>query len=211
MIWDYPVVYPYGYSAAYGPNFHTGEDRPAPLGTSVPVNGVVIGLVGSTGLSTGNHLHIGKWNGGQHYPPAGGGQTLGQDAIVTQVDNVGNTNNGKFVRINSGGFDYVYLHLSKVNVTVGQRLQGGDMGAAEQARIRQLEESEQRLAKEVVARDNALVGRDQRIRNLEASEQNLAQEVVARDKKIAALEANPVGDFQKVGEIDGKPVYRPKS
>lgn len=125
-IWGYPVKYKYGYSDAYGPTFHTGEDRPAPLGTPVTVNSVVIGLVGSTGKSTGNHLHVGRWVGGSHTNPGGGGKIV-SGGTVTQVDTVGSTNNGKFVRVaDADGSKWVYLHLSEVKVTVGQKLTGGE-------------------------------------------------------------------------------------
>lgn len=125
-IWDYGVKYPYGFSKEYGTTFHTGEDwTVTDFRTDVPVtvNGHVIGIAGTTGRSTGLHLHVGKWAGAKHYPPLGGGKTLGNDAVVTQVDTVGKTDNGKFVRINSGGFDWVYLHLDSVNVKVGDKLQ----------------------------------------------------------------------------------------
>lgn len=124
QVWEYQVKYPYGYSANYD-GFHTGEDRTITDGRTdiyVPVNGHNIGIVGSTGKSTGLHLHIGKWAGGTHHHPRGGGKTLGDDAKVTQIDTVGLTANGKFVRVHSGGYDWVYLHLAQVNVKVGQVL-----------------------------------------------------------------------------------------
>jgi hypothetical protein len=125
-IWDYRVQFVYGYSKAYGSKFHTGEDRPAPRGTPVTVNGVTIGLVGTTGYSTGYHLHVGKWGGGGHYPPNGGGATL-SNAKVTEIDTAGKTPNGRFVRVQSGNYSWVYLHLDKVLVKVGQVLKGEEM------------------------------------------------------------------------------------
>jgi hypothetical protein len=134
-IWDYPVSAPYGYSDKYD-GFHTGEDRGnrSALGLPVTVNGVVVGTVGWTGFvlpksEYGTHTHIGKWAGGQSYNPNGGGKLLGSDAVVTQIDTEGKTNNGKFVRVRSGGYDWVYLHLNEVKVNVGDKLinGGGDM------------------------------------------------------------------------------------
>lgn len=132
-IWDYAVSYGYGYPPGYG-GFHSGEDRgnSSAFGLPIPVNGVVIGTVGWTGKVIpknvyGTHSHVGKWKGGQSYDPKGGGAVLGDDAIVTEIDTVGNTDNGKFVRVRSQGFDWVYLHLNTVNVTIGQKLKGADM------------------------------------------------------------------------------------
>lgn len=123
-LWTYPVSFPYGAtSSPYSKtNPHKGEDRAAPTGTPIPVNGHVIGEVGNTGYSFGSHCHVGKWKGGVSHNPNGGGETLADTAVVTQVDTVGKTNNGKFVRVNAGGYDWVYLHLSKVNVKVGDKL-----------------------------------------------------------------------------------------
>ena len=124
-IWDYGVKYKYGYSKAYGPTFHTGEDWTVPdhkKDIPVVVNGVQIGITGTTGLSTGIHLHLGKWKYGTHHAPKGAGKSI-PGGVVTQVDHEGNSNNGKFVRVRgSDGFDYVYLHLSKVTCKVGQKL-----------------------------------------------------------------------------------------
>lgn len=125
-IWDYPVRFKYGHSEAYGPTFHTGEDRTITDGDEdihVTVNGVNIGIVGSTGLSTGLHTHIGKWKDGRHHPPNGGGKTF-KNAIVTYIQREDVSNDGKFVRIHGDGYDWLYLHMDSIpaDLHVGQRL-----------------------------------------------------------------------------------------
>lgn len=99
-----------------------------PSGTLVKVNNVTIGLSGNTGLSTGAHLHIGRYVSGKDTHPKGGGFTF-NDAVVTEVgsDNI----NGNFVRIQADGASWVYLHLSKQLVTKGQVLKGGDVEPAD--------------------------------------------------------------------------------
>lgn len=129
MIWDYPITFPYGATSApySSTNPHKGEDRAAPKGTQVPVNGVLIGTVGTTGFSTGNHLHVQKFSlaTGNRVHPRGGGKTL-PNAVVTHVDTEGATGKGKFVRVRSGSYDWEYLHLDTIKVKVGEKL-GEDM------------------------------------------------------------------------------------
>lgn len=125
---DYPITFGYGattkpYGTATNP-YHRGEDRAMPTGTPVVVNGVTIGLSGNTGWSSGSHLHIGKWVSSQDVNPNGGGFVL-PNATVTQVGE--DAVNGRFVRIQSDGFTWVYLHLNSTNVTKGQELKGEPM------------------------------------------------------------------------------------
>ena len=119
---DYPVSFPFGatshpYTAA---SPHKGEDRACPTGTPVLVNGVAIGLVGNSGLSFGSHLHIGKFTqNGTLMPPNGQGFHFGTARVLTVS---ADATNGNYVRLLADGYCYVYLHLSKTLVTVGQTL-----------------------------------------------------------------------------------------
>lgn len=135
-IWDYPMGFGYGATDGYwyGPNgklgpYHRGDDWFAPVGTPVVVNGVEIGRSGKSGSVDGPHTHVGKWQNGKDYNPNLQGATLGSDAVVTEIDRVDNSANGKFVRVRSQGFDWLYLHMDSIkdNLRVGDKLQGGDM------------------------------------------------------------------------------------
>jgi len=119
---DYPVTTPYGQVAGYPLNngFHNGIDYGCPSGTPVVVNGVTIGLSGATGYATGPHLHVGRWIGSTVTNPVGGFNF--KSAVVTQV--ASDAVNGNYVRLQADGASWVYLHLSKQLVTVGQVLQG---------------------------------------------------------------------------------------
>jgi len=126
---QFPITFGYGAKDGkyYGPNgsvgpYHKGDDRAMPVGTPVVVNGVEIGKSGS--MYGGPHLHTGRWVNGKDTNPNGGGFTL-DNAKVTETGE--NSRDGKFVRINGSGASWVYLHLSKILVKAGDKLEGEDM------------------------------------------------------------------------------------
>lgn len=126
-IWDYPVTYVFGYSAAYGDKFHTGQDRTVydrRKDIPVPVNGKTIGIAGTTGDSTGIHLHISHIVNGKLVDPAGGGATVsGGKVLNTGYDNA----NGNYVRVqDTDGSVWVYCHLDSIAVKAGDILQAED-------------------------------------------------------------------------------------
>lgn len=118
---EYPVTTRYGLVAGYPLNggFHRGIDYGAPLNTPVRVNNVEIALTGSTGASTGPHLHVGKWQGTQVYDPGTGGFTF-NNAVVAQIGQ--DPTNGKFIMLHADGFTWIYCHLNKINVEEGDKI-----------------------------------------------------------------------------------------
>lgn len=124
-IWDYPITTPFGQVPGYPLNngFHQGIDYGAPVGTSVTVNGVTIGLSGNTGASTGPHCHVGKWLGAVVQDPTVGGGKIFKNTVVTEINE--DSTNGKYVRVEGDGYSWVYLHMSdNSKVKVGQVLKG---------------------------------------------------------------------------------------
>lgn len=125
---DYPVSFPYGAQDGqyYGPNgsvglYHRGDDRACPQGTPVVVNGVQIGLTGTTGASSGPHLHLGCFVGSTDANPNGQGFALPGPVLVLAVGYDGL--NGNYVKLkDANGTLWVYLHLSVQSVSTGQYL-----------------------------------------------------------------------------------------
>ena len=116
---DYPVNFPFGatsspYSASKP---HHGEDRAAPFGTPVIVGGTTVGLVGSTGYSTGNHCHIDK-NTGTYVNPSDWVNI--KEGTVTFAGANGTA--GNQVSVQANGATYRFLHLSSILVSVGDKI-----------------------------------------------------------------------------------------
>lgn len=127
---DYPVTLPYGAtSPPYGTPlypYHRGEDRAMPDGVPVLVNGVQIGLSGHTGFVTGPHLHIGHFIGNKDVNPNGQGFIV-PGAKVTIIERNDPIDGNDVHLRGEDGTDWVYLHLSRVDVTEGQIIQGEEM------------------------------------------------------------------------------------
>lgn len=200
-IWDYRVTYPYGENVPGYDGFHSGEDRSVTdYRTDVPVtvNGVVIGIVGNTGKSTGIHLHVGKWKDGKSYNPNGRGKTL-KEAVVTEIDTKGYTANGKFVRVSAEGFSWVYLHLDSVNVKVGQVLQGDDMFTGRLENKTQTKSAKGWYEKAVHYRKRTI---EEKTKNATlAKHKNIAEKTVEELNKALSIKDNEISKLKsQVGD-----------
>lgn len=130
-IWDFPISTKFGYVPGYPLNngFHTGEDRATGQKDNIPVtvNGVVIGITGTSGASDGIHLHVDRYLNGKPTNPQGGGKTVSGAKVAT----VGyDSKNGHYVHIqDADGSRWGYRHLKpgSIRVQAGQELKGEDM------------------------------------------------------------------------------------
>lgn len=122
---DYPVTFPFGattppYSEAHP---HPGGDRAMPEGVEVWVGNKLIGYSGTTGQSTGPHLHIQKMVAGTFVDPynLGLGDSIAFPARVSEVGH--NDEVGNYVRVmDARGVRWSYFHLSKYIVTVNTQI-----------------------------------------------------------------------------------------
>ena len=126
---SYPISFPYGVTTTpYNPSHpHRGNDRAAPLGTPIIVQGITIGFVGMTGLATGPHCHTQEWQGSKlnvRRP-----QNEFKPGMVVEVDVNGTTGDkslGKYVTVrNADGWNTSYCHMNMVNAKVGDNISSG--------------------------------------------------------------------------------------
>lgn len=119
---EYRVSYPYG---ATSPPYsksrpHRGNDRAAPCGTPVVIGRTQIGVVGTTGRSSGCHTHT------QAGTDLGCQKTFNPTPLEFKpgkVVNLRTTNTGdwgKFITLKVGTKYITYAHLSRVGARVGQ-------------------------------------------------------------------------------------------
>lgn len=212
VIWDYPVKYAYGNVPGYD-GFHTGEDRPAPVGTPVPVNGVAVGLVGATGEAydaQGNrntpgaaHLHVDRYLNGTHTNPQGGGKTVAGAVVVAVAEDA---RNGKYVHVqDADGSRWGYRHLSKQLVTVGQKLEGkGDEVPPDYQPVTDGDVINWlRWAKQ----DPNYQPKGEELDHYKAK----GWKVLAEDVRVSLpFDVSPEVQYEQVGTIDGQPIYRKK-
>jgi hypothetical protein len=124
---EYPISFPYGttsapYSATHP---HRGDDRKAPCGTPINIGTTLIGNVGTTGKSTGCHLHIQEWQGNK------ASVRKPQNAFKggTVVENGNSADFGNYITIRSSdGWNDTYAHMQRPSpVKVGNTVGSGTM------------------------------------------------------------------------------------
>lgn len=127
---DYKVSFPYGATTApYSPSSpHRGNDRACLTGTSVVIGSVTIGITGSTGLTTGPHLHTqaGRDEWAQTTIDPTGHEFKPGVVVKTGTGSQW----GKYVCVKTGDVNVFYCHLSSIKVTVNQTI-GGSMNQEE--------------------------------------------------------------------------------
>jgi len=136
---DYAVKHPYG--ATYSPwsknEPHGGNDRSTPRGTEVKIGTTVIGNTGSTGLSSGYHIHTQAGHDAMAQSTINPTGHEFQPGIVTFVRNIDQGAWGKVVIIRnaSTGVHVAYAHLDDVKVLVGQIIKEGTSMSASQTPV----------------------------------------------------------------------------
>lgn len=215
---DYPISFPYGAtSAPYSPSRpHRGNDRAAPQGTPVVIEGVTIGLVGSTGWSTGAHLHT------QAGTDKACQNTFNPSPLEFKAGTVVNAGFGdqwgKFVTIQVGSQYITYCHLSEIGVKIGQVIKEANVGKITSAEVGKAYQLDGRTASAAdkllhsskgtvdsvlsgLIRDSATKGNQKKINDLTAQVKAKDAEIAALKLKIKELESRPTGEFVPAGEL----------
>lgn len=125
---EYPVTFPYGATSWPYSRLkpHRGDDRAAPTGTPIKVRNKIIGYVGTTGYSTGPHLHSCKWlsrgllpflSFRKYYAPRGEEfKVKGRVVFAGYLGTAGNCVIIKEQRSDRKRVFFAYMHLVKINV-----------------------------------------------------------------------------------------------
>lgn len=124
---DYPIGMHYGSTDAPYSNKspHRGDDYLVPNRTELFIGDILAGLTGSTGYTTGPHLHVQEWfvDVANTRKP----QHAFEGGTVVAANNNPDQQWGKHITTqNADGWNTTYAHLSEVNVKVGQVI-GGEM------------------------------------------------------------------------------------
>lgn len=137
---DYPITtkfgclknYPLNHNMCSRPGYglHRGVDRAMKSNTPLRVtsklhpkpNGKLLGKTGNTGMSSGPHLHIGKFINGQPVNPSTYGFNFPKGATVYSTGE--SSVNGKYIKLrdNATGYIWFYCHLSRIDVKMGQTI-----------------------------------------------------------------------------------------
>lgn len=127
---DYPVTFDYN---AYDWRYyfpwrrHKGQDRPTPIGTKVILRKTLIGATGSSGRSSGPHIHTSKWQSfivnflgfpRNYFKPVGAFDVEGR---VVYAGWLGSAGRCVIIKQDRKGKDrkrvfYMYAHLSAISV-----------------------------------------------------------------------------------------------
>lgn len=127
-ITKYPITFPYN-ATSWPYNRlrpHKGEDRGAPVGTPVIINGKQIGTVGNTGFSFGAHLHVAKWQAvlpnwlalaaRRYFNPKGWSTITGRVVYAGWLGTAGKCVIVKQLRSDKKRVFFMYAHLDRIDV-----------------------------------------------------------------------------------------------